>query len=126
MLFDKKRRAEGTSAVLLQSLPGGGKTHLARQYVYEHKDDFPGGIFWLRAKSVTELAAGFWDLARKAALKNVASTEEANSLEDPDQVIRYVRKWLNHRHEWLKSLMASTLEILKLCKSSFPTAKIPA
>lgn len=55
MLFDKKRRAEGTSAVLIQSLPGGGKTHLAREYVYQHKDDFPGGIFWLRAKSETEL-----------------------------------------------------------------------
>jgi len=104
MLFDKKRRAEGTSAVLIQSLPGGGKTHLARQYVYEHKDDFPGGIFWLRAKSVTELAAGFWDIARKAALKNVASTEEANSLEDPDQVIIYVREWLNRRHQWLMVL----------------------
>jgi len=29
MLFDKKKRAEGTSAVLIQSIPGGGKTHLA-------------------------------------------------------------------------------------------------
>lgn len=56
MLFDKKRRAQGTSAVLVQSLPGGGKTHLAREYVYDHRDDFPGGIFWLRAKSPVELA----------------------------------------------------------------------
>ncbi|KAG4435057.1 hypothetical protein IFR05_009447 [Cadophora sp. M221] len=100
MLFDKKRRADGTSAVLLQSLPGGGKTHLARQYVYNHKDDFPGGIFWLRAKSETELAAGFWDIARKAALKLVG-TEEAGSLDDPEQFIKMVRKWLNNRHDWL-------------------------
>ena len=101
MLFDKKRRADGTSAVLLQSLPGGGKTHLARQYVYNHKDDFPGGIFWLRAKSETELAAGFWDIARKAALKHLVGTEEAASLDDPEQFIQMVRKWLNDRHDWL-------------------------
>ncbi|KAI6714655.1 hypothetical protein JHW43_002828 [Diplocarpon mali] len=101
MLFDKKKRADGTSAVLLQSLPGGGKTHLARQYVYNHRDDFPGGIFWLRAKSETELAAGFWDIARRAALKHLVGTEDEGSLEDPGQFIDMVRKWLDNRHEWL-------------------------
>ena len=100
LLFDKKRRKEGTSAVLIQSLPGGGKTHLARQYLYDHKDDFPGGIFWIRAKSTTELAAGYWDIARKAALKHVDG-EDAKLLKDPHQFIKMVRKWLNHRHDWL-------------------------
>ncbi|PBP15673.1 LipA and NB-ARC domain-containing protein [Diplocarpon rosae] len=104
ILFDKKKRADGTSAVLLQSLPGGGKTHLARQYVYNHKDDFPGGIFWLRAKSETELAAGFWDIARKVALKHLVGPEEAGSLEDPEQFIEMVRKWLENRHDWLMVL----------------------
>lgn len=100
LLFDKKRRKEGTSAILIQSLPGGGKTHLARQYLYEHKDDFPGGIFWVRAKSLTELAAGYWDIARKAALKHVDG-DDAKYLKDAHQFIRMVKKWLNHRHEWL-------------------------
>jgi hypothetical protein len=100
LLFDKKRRKEGTSAVLIQSLPGGGKTHLARQYLYDHKDDFPGGIFWVRAKSQTELAAGYWDIARKAALKHVEG-DDAKLLKDPHQFIKMVRKWLNHRHDWL-------------------------
>lgn len=105
MLFDKKKRADGTSAVLLQSLPGGGKTHLARQYVYEHKDDFPGGIFWLRAKSETELAAGFWDIARRAALQRVAGAEDATgSLDDPEEFIQMVKQWLNNRHDWLMVL----------------------
>lgn len=104
MLFDKRRRAEGTSAVLIQSIPGGGKTHLARQYVYEHKQDFPGGIFWLRAKSQAELASGFWDIARKATLKHLMGTDDAESLNDPQQFIRKVRKWLNHRHDWLMVL----------------------
>lgn len=104
LLFDKKRRADGTSAVLIQSMPGGGKTHLARQYVYDHKEDFPGGIFWLRAKSQTELAAGFWDIARKAALKPSMVNEDDSCLKDPQQFIKLVRKWLNHRHEWLMVL----------------------
>lgn len=104
MIFDKKRRAEGTSAVLIQSMPGGGKSHLARQYVYQHKDDFPGGIFWLRAKSAAELASGFWDIARKAALKHLVGTEEAGSLDDPQQFIKMVKKWLNHRNDWLMVL----------------------
>jgi len=73
------------------------------QYVYEHKNDFPGGIFWLRAKSQTELAAGFWDIARKAALKHLVGTD-AESLSDPQQFIKMVRKWLNHRQDWLMVL----------------------
>ncbi|RDW84939.1 hypothetical protein BP6252_02529 [Coleophoma cylindrospora] len=79
-------------------MPGGGKTHLARQYVYEHKNDFPGGIFWIRAKAMPELAAGYWDIARKAALRG--STEDL-SKNDPEQFIRLVRKWLNQRQNWL-------------------------
>ncbi|KAF8859266.1 hypothetical protein BDZ45DRAFT_364195 [Acephala macrosclerotiorum] len=101
MLFDKKRRAEGTSAVLIQSLPGGGKTHLAREYVYQHKDDFPGGIFWLRAKSETELTAGFWDIACKAALKSMTDHEDMDSSQAHELFIKQVRKWLERRHEWL-------------------------
>jgi hypothetical protein len=106
LLFDKKKRAEGTSAVLIQSMPGGGKSHLARQYVYEHKDQFPGGVFWLRAKSQSELAAGFWDIARKAAFKDQLSTSPSDpgSLNDPQQFIKMVKKWLNHREDWLMVL----------------------
>jgi hypothetical protein len=103
-LFDEKRRSEGTSAVLLQCLPGGGKTHLARQYVYEHRTDFPGGIFWLDAKSLEELAAGYWDIARKAALKTPNSNEDTKFSKDPQDFIKLVRRWLNRRHNWLMVL----------------------
>ena len=104
LLFDKKRRADGTSAVLIQSMPGGGKTHLARQYVYDHREDWPGGIFWIRAKNQTELAAGFWDIARKAALKPAMVNEDSSCLKDPEHFIKLVRKWLKHRHDWLMIL----------------------
>jgi hypothetical protein len=94
MLFDKKRRAEGVSAVLLQSLPGGGKTHLARQYVYTHLHDFPGGIFWVRAKSQEQLEAGFWDIATRVAFK-------PDDKLDCRDFIRAVCEWFSTHHNWL-------------------------
>lgn len=101
MLFDKKRRAEGTSAVLLQCLPGGGKSCLARQYVYTHFDDFPGGIFWVRAKSQEQLAAGFWDIARKVALKPSANDKDITLPKDPQQFISVVTEWFGANRDWL-------------------------
>ncbi|KAJ8063490.1 hypothetical protein OCU04_007366 [Sclerotinia nivalis] len=101
MLFDETRRSQGSSAVLIQSMPGGGKTHLARQYAFEHKHEFPGGVFWIRAKSKQEITAGFWQIARKAALKPSMVNEDPKVLDNPDQFIKLVRKWLNHRHHWL-------------------------
>ncbi len=100
MLFDKKRRAEGVSAVLLQSLPGGGKTHLARQYVYTHLDDFPGGVFWISAKSESQLAAGFWEIASKVALKN-SKEDIYNDFQDPEDFILVVQEWFAQHHDWL-------------------------
>jgi len=104
MLFDPRRRSEGTSAVLIQSMPGGGKSHLARQYVYEHRQYYPGGIFWLRAKSLSELAMGFWEIARIAAIKSAMVDEDFKILDENDQFIKIVTRWLNHRHDWLMVL----------------------
>jgi hypothetical protein len=106
MLMDKRRRAEGTSAVLLQCLPGGGKTHLAREYIYQYRDEYPGGIFFVRAKSLAELAAGFWDIARKVNL----SLGESNN---PQHFVSAVRKWLNRRHEWLDGIHFSYTQDLR-------------
>lgn len=101
MLMDKKRRAEGTSAVLLQCLPGGGKTHLARQYVYQHKLDYPGGIYWVRAKSLQEMEYGYWRIARNDALRDLVEEEDLEDLKDPRKLVDIVRKWLNSFEDWL-------------------------
>lgn len=45
-LFDK-RRHDGTACVLLHGQPGGGKSHLARQYVNKNRKKFAGGVFWI-------------------------------------------------------------------------------
>ena len=98
MLMDKERRSRGTSSVLIQSMPGGGKSHLARQYVFEHKDDYPGGVFWIRCKSLQELEYGYWDMARTVASSRVKHLDEAT---DTKKMIRAVHRWLSVNEEWL-------------------------
>lgn len=85
--------------MLLQSLPGGGKSHLARQYLYLHIDKFPGGIFWVRAKSLPEIAAGYWEIARKIALPAIEG--DKSPPKEAAQFVSVVVDWLNSNDEWL-------------------------
>ncbi|KAL2016879.1 hypothetical protein VTK56DRAFT_2879 [Thermocarpiscus australiensis] len=101
MLMDRRRRSEGTSAVLIQCLPGGGKTHLARQYVFQHKDDYPGGVYWVRAKSRHELEYWYWRIAKNEALKGLVDQRDVDELRDPKKIVQIVRRWLSSQSEWL-------------------------
>ncbi|KAL2268471.1 hypothetical protein VTJ83DRAFT_3317 [Remersonia thermophila] len=101
MLMDRKRRLQGTSAVLIQCLPGGGKTHIAREYVFRHKDDYPGGVYWVRAKSRHELEHWFWRIARNEALKGLVDQRDVQELRDPSKIVPVVREWLSSQSEWL-------------------------
>ncbi|KAK8088309.1 hypothetical protein PG997_003270, partial [Apiospora hydei] len=98
MLMDKERRSRGTSSVLIQSLPGGGKSHLARQYVFEHKDEYPGGVFWIRCKSLQELEYGYWDIARSVASQRIKHLDE---VADTKKMVRTVHRWLSSNEDWL-------------------------
>ncbi|KAK4098094.1 hypothetical protein N658DRAFT_488741 [Parathielavia hyrcaniae] len=115
MLMDRKRRADGTSAVLIRSLPGGGKTHLARQYVFQHRADYPGGVYWVRAKSRGELEYWFWRIARNEALRGclnnmelrggvMGGQKEEEELRDPRRIVGVVRRWLSAQAGWLMVL----------------------
>lgn len=122
-LFDEKRRRDGTCAVLIQCMPGGGKTHLARQYVYTHSNDFPGGIFWVRAKSQTEFAAGYWDIARKATLKHLSKEDIHAAGEDSEQFMKIVKKWLNHRKNWLMVIDGIHFDSMEALQKYIPDCK---
>ncbi|KIH93448.1 hypothetical protein SPBR_04027 [Sporothrix brasiliensis 5110] len=110
-LTDSAKRAEGTSAVVIQSLPGGGKTHLARQYVFQHRDDYPGGIYWIRAKSIAEMEQFFWTIAKNEALRNIvektlekkpsSSSDSQKELCDPHNIVNIVRAWFSSFDQWL-------------------------
>ena len=103
LLTDRKKREDGTSAVLIQSLPGGGKTHLARQYVFRHRNDYPGGIYWIRAKSLQEMTNDFWQIAKNEALRELVFEKgvKKKDLQDPSNMVDLVRTWFKSFDEWL-------------------------
>ncbi|KAI0189553.1 lipa and NB-ARC domain-containing protein [Xylaria flabelliformis] len=100
MLTDRKRRSVGTSSVLIQSMPGGGKSHLARQYVFQHKYDYPGGVFWIRAKSLQELEYGYYDIAKVAGLSEITINDQ-DQVSNAHTVIKAVQAWLSSTDKWL-------------------------
>lgn len=100
MLTDRKRRSVGTSSVLIQSMPGGGKSQLARQYVFQHRYDYSGGIFWIRAKSPQELDYGYYDIAKVAGLSEVALMDEDHA-SNTRAVSKAVQTWLSSIDNWL-------------------------
>lgn len=98
-LFDRRRR-EGTACVLLHGQPGGGKSHLARQYVHKHRKKFPGGIFWVQAKLKEEIQQAFWNIHQKAVMRELA--EECVKVNgDERSWVGSVKAWFEARHEWL-------------------------
>ncbi len=101
-LSNEKKRSIGSSAVILWGPPGCGKTHLAREYVWRHREDFPSGIFWIDCKSDEAVAKSFWDTAQAAALLGAA--EHAEDDKDWDAHTKYleaVRKWFESKEGWL-------------------------
>ncbi|KAJ9148554.1 LipA and NB-ARC domain-containing protein [Pleurostoma richardsiae] len=101
MLMDGQRRAEGTSAVLIQCLPGGGKTHLARQYAFQHMSDYPGGVYWVTAKSLHEMEYGYWRIAKTEAMRGLSEQDGIDHATDSEMLVEGVRRWLNGFDEWL-------------------------
>lgn len=98
-LFNSKKRAIGTACVLLWSPPGGGKSHLARQYVYSRRKDFPGGIFWIDARLRGDRFQGFWEVAQGAAMKSVQDYRQ--NKETAATFVETVKKWFEARQGWL-------------------------
>jgi hypothetical protein len=99
-LFKAKARAERAMAVLIAGVPGSGKTHLARQYVFAQRECYTGGIFWVDAKSRESAYKCFWEIAQAATLVDHKEAEDPNYQESRTYV-NAVRNWLQSRNEWL-------------------------
>lgn len=99
-LFKAKSRADRTMAVLISGVPGSGKTHLARQYVFTQRECYPGGIFWIDAKSRKSAYKCFWEIAQAARLVDRSDAENPTYLE-AGSYVSAVRNWLQTRNEWL-------------------------
>ncbi|PWY64673.1 catalytic protein [Aspergillus eucalypticola CBS 122712] len=99
-LYKAKKRAERLVAVLICGGPGTGKSHLARQYVWTHRAFYPGGVFWVDAKSRQSTYKCFWDIAQAAAL-NEGEVFEYPDTNTSQKYVDSVRNWLQTREEWL-------------------------
>ncbi|KAF4998043.1 hypothetical protein FGRMN_3442 [Fusarium graminum] len=101
MLMDVDRRDQGTSAVLIWSVPGGGKTHLAREYAFKYRHNYPGGVFWVRAKTPEDLEDGFLRIAKHAMSRAEIEAQEEATLQNPKRVIPLAVDWLRRSENWL-------------------------
>ncbi|KAG7118820.1 Protein SERAC1 like protein [Verticillium longisporum] len=71
MLLDEHRRSLGTSAVVVQGMSGIGKSALGKQYIFNHKSHYPGGIYWIRASTLQEMEDDFWHIAKNDAIRQM-------------------------------------------------------
>ncbi|PYH92748.1 catalytic protein [Aspergillus ellipticus CBS 707.79] len=99
-LFKAKKRSERLMAVLICGGPGTGKSHLARQYVWTKRDSYPGGIFWVDAKSRQSTFKCFWDIAQAATLTDGQDFEYPTT-DTSQKYVEAVRNWMQNREEWL-------------------------
>ncbi|OHF04402.1 LipA and NB-ARC domain-containing protein [Colletotrichum orchidophilum] len=101
LLKDPRRRSEGTSAVLIHGIPGAGKTHLARQYCFSHKEQYPGGTYWIRSTTLQDMEDGFWRIAKTEAIRGMAVQGKTKDLLNPQNMVDIVRSWFNESKDWL-------------------------
>ncbi|KAJ5736314.1 uncharacterized protein N7483_001439 [Penicillium malachiteum] len=99
-LFKAKARVDKTMAVLIAGVPGSGKTHLAREYVFAQRGCYPGGVFWIDAKSRESVYKCFWEIAQAVSLVDIKDSEDPTHLK-AQSYVNSVRTWLQTRHEWL-------------------------
>ncbi|KAI9889009.1 MAG: hypothetical protein M1814_006067 [Vezdaea aestivalis] len=100
-IFDTSTRSSGTAVVLLWCHPGGGKSYVAQQYIYKNLDKFPGGVYWIPAKSKEEIIAGLWAVAEEAAMKDL---KDPRTIEKESELARFVdamKEWFEKKQEWL-------------------------
>ncbi|KAF4343415.1 SERAC1 [Fusarium beomiforme] len=122
MLMDRQRRDQGTSAVLIWSVPGGGKTHLAREYAFKHRHDYSCGVFWVRTKTPEDLEDGFLRVAKHAMSRAEIDIQDETTLQNSSKVIPLVCNWLNRSENWLLILDGALYDTPNL-KSCIPDAR---
>ncbi|MBW4698755.1 MAG: tetratricopeptide repeat protein [Aphanocapsa lilacina HA4352-LM1] len=100
---------EGTK-VALSGMPGVGKTQIAAEYVHRYREHYRA-VFWLRAQTISELVAGFVDLA---LLLELPLRDEGNQAE----VLAAVKRRLTREGSWL--LVVDNVDDLEMVLPQLP------
>lgn len=69
-LLPQQEATTNTKSVALCGLGGSGKTQLALEYVYRHREDYEACL-WISCDTPIKAAQGFVDVARKLAFEGV-------------------------------------------------------
>src|SRR5262249_47201985 len=90
------RFAEDAPAARVQvvaGLGGIGKTQVAVEYAYRHRERYPQ-VFWVPAATEAELRAGFVEIARVLDLPEKDDKEQ-------EKAVQAARRWLGQNGGWL-------------------------
>jgi tetratricopeptide (TPR) repeat protein len=93
LLEELHRASTRGAAVALTGLGGIGKTQLALEYAYRHRDEYRV-VWWVRADDEATLAADYAGLAAALGLPEREAKEQA-------VVVAAVRLWLEQNTGWL-------------------------
>ncbi|RPB25563.1 hypothetical protein L211DRAFT_847916 [Terfezia boudieri ATCC MYA-4762] len=120
ILQNPKKREKGNASAVVFGISGSGKTHLVRQYVYDKRNNYPGGVFWVEAVSSASIKLGYWKLAVGLEL-----TERTRFSEEPhgDFFVHLVTDWFQSHSKWLLVLDGADHETdfeLNLLKEIIP------
>ena len=80
-----------TQTQAITGLGGVGKTQLALEYAYRHKGDY-NILWWVRSEEPATLGDDYRELAAELNLPPI---------EDPREVVKAVRTWLEQNGDWL-------------------------
>lgn len=100
----------GTNGVALSGAGGSGKSQLALEYAFRHREEYRY-VFWVLATSREALSAAYSDIAELLALPEKGEHEQF-------QITKAVTDWLANNPGWL--LILDDANDLSLLKSALP------
>ncbi|EXJ85692.1 hypothetical protein A1O1_06060 [Capronia coronata CBS 617.96] len=99
-LGNQKRRALGTCAALLWGPPGCGKTQIAREFLWQHRKDYPAGSFWVDCKTKESRSKSFWEIGQAVAILGIDQPSDP-AWDESSKFVDAVRRWFEAREGWL-------------------------